>query len=149
MFNKTEFNMSKPTLVVADIYSLLTEKDAHTLWRERKATDMILSGSMLNEQGQRVYAFIMLTNTVPEEAAQKLINDTYTTIVVPQGYKHSLMAWIPMNNMREMVICDLDKDGDERVASLTEILLQSKAFEIMGENPQCLEECKVMFKEMV
>ena len=139
--------MKKPIMIVTDIYEMMTGKDAYTLWHENKATDMIMTGRFMNEQGEQVYACILLTSKVSEAAAQKVINDTYTDIIRPQGYRQYLMSWIPMNDMKEMVLCDLEKDSGERVSALAEIMERTGAFRIMREFPGCAEAADIMYKK--
>lgn len=140
--------MSKPTMIITDIYDMMTGKDAYTQWKENNATDMIMSGNFLDANGQSVYAIILLSSKVPEEVAQRVLNDAYTTIIRPKGYRKYVMAWIPMNDLNEMVVCDCEKDTDGfRIGVISTLMETTKAFQIMREFPGCADVADVLYKK--
>ena len=92
------------------------------------AKDFMLAGSVTMHTGEKVLYHVMISETISEGQARSLVS-AYHPIAIKEYSDHTMVsAWIPLNDIKELVLCDCDKPQGEHLNRLMlDMLIQTGA----------------------
>lgn len=124
--NRKALTMTKSTFLVCDIAEL-TRPD-NSLYKEAKkhgARDFALVGGGVSwPTGTPVEYCVLITETVDEAHAQQILTEYWQQA----ANSFRVFAWIPLNDIKEMTVMNLEKHTQQRTEMLYEMLGATGAF---------------------
>jgi hypothetical protein len=121
----------KIPLALADLSDFSKENTLSKVAKKFNAKDFIITGEALDLINNVAVSYcIIISETLEEKAVVDLLNNQWKTATSP----FKVFAWIPLNDMKEMVICNLEKNTEMRYRNLTLALEKMGAYKYIRNN---------------
>ena len=121
----------KIPLALADLSDFSKENTLSTVAKKFNSKDFVISGEALDLINKVSVSYcIIISETLEEKAVVDLLNNQWKTAKSPV----KVFTWIPLNDMKEMVVCNLEKNTEMRMRNLTLALEKIGAHEYIRNN---------------
>ena len=122
---------NKRPLPIVDLSTFSRENTLYKVAKKYNAKDFIITGEALDlTNGAAVSYCIIISQTLEEAPVQDIINKYWK--LAPSPFK--VFAWIPLNNMKEMVVANMEKNTEMRMRNLTLALEKMGAYKYIRHN---------------
>ena len=124
----------KQKLILADINDFSAENTLYKVAKQHDAKDFLITGFAINPIYQTDASIcILITETIGEEQAMKMLNEAWRQGPLSKA-KTKIFAWIPLNNMKDMVVCNIEKNTEMRMRMFTLALEKISAYKYIRHN---------------
>tara|TARA_R100000742_G_C4245856_1_gene64809 strand:- start:227 stop:661 length:435 start_codon:yes stop_codon:yes gene_type:complete len=136
--------IKKHKIILADIGQFTPENTLYKVAKKHKAKDFVIIGDGINLlYGVKVSHCIIISETIEEKQARNIINEYWKKSDAPM----KIFAWIPLNNMKDMVVCNIEKNPEMRVKMLTLALEKTGAKKYIQHNTD-MDFVKTVFMQL-
>jgi len=121
----------KIPLAIVDLSDFSKENTLYKVAKKFNAKDFIIKGEALDLINNVAVSYcIIISETMEEKVVADLLNKQWKTAKSP----FKVFAWIPLNDMKEMVVCNLDKNTELRMRNLQIALEKIGAYKYIRNN---------------
>ena len=124
----------KPKLIFADINEFSAENTLYKVAKKHDAKDFVITGKGIDMcNGIEASIFIIISETIGEEQATKMLNETWRQGPLSEA-KMKIFAWIPLNDMKDMMVANIEKNTEMRMRMFTLALEKISAYKYIRHN---------------
>lgn len=139
--------MNKNKIIFADLSQFSPEQTLVKLAKKQNAKDFCIVGHGINLlYGKEVSYMILISETIQEEQAKKVLLTSWQNGPYSKA-PMKVFAWIPLNSLKDMVVCDIEKNTDMRLEMLQMALDKISAHKYFIHHTD-MDYVKDMFKKM-